>query len=173
VAERLVPFVAGWYPDSRHLLLSATLPAGGKARCYSFDTQERNLRPVTPEGFVCPIPPSPSGQTLLVQNDASYLTYALADGQTRRLTELTKEDEPLGWGADGRSLFVQRAPLPRAKVDRLDLTTGERRPFREISIAEPAGLIGQTSGITMGLDGSYRYTHMQMQSDLYLLEGIR
>jgi eukaryotic-like serine/threonine-protein kinase len=166
------PLDAAWYPDSRHLLLSAG-QAGRTARCYSFDIQEGTLRPVTPEGFVCPIRPSPDGENLLVRNDAGYLTQALADGRTRRLTGLTKDDEPLEWGADSRSLFVQRTPLPHAKVDRLDLITGERRPFREISLAEPAGLVSQTSAITMGQDGSYCYTHMQVQTDLYLFEGIR
>jgi hypothetical protein len=101
------------------------------------------------------------------------LTQALADGRTRRLTGLTKDDEPLEWGADSRSLFVQRTPLPHAKVDRLDLITGERRPFREISLAEPARLLSQTSAITMGQDGSYCYAHMQVQTDIYLFEGIR
>jgi hypothetical protein len=168
------PFLAGWYPDSRHLLLSAARPPGSRARCYSYDVQEATLQPVTPEGFFCPIPPSPDGDALVVQDDAGYLTYGLADGRTRRLGGLGKDDKPpLGWGADSRSLFVERAPLPRAQIDRLDLVTGERRPFREISIGEPAGFMAQTSGITMGQDGSYCYTHMQVQTDLYLFEGIR
>jgi serine/threonine protein kinase/Tol biopolymer transport system component len=167
------PFVAGWYPDSRHLLLSATVPPGSRNRCYSFDTLGGALQLVTPEGFFCPLPPAPDGRSLLVQEDGSYRILTLADGQARPTRGLASEDVPLGWGADSRSLLVQAAPLPRARIDRLDLITGVRRPLREVSIADPAGFLAQTSGITVGLDGSYCYTHMQVQADLYLLDGIR
>ncbi len=167
------PGEAAWHPDAKRLFLWSGAREGRKARCYSFEIDTGKLEAVTPEGVGCGRGPSPDGKTLLAAGeDGRYIRYSLADGQTQTVPGLLKDDEPLEWGADSRSLFVQRKPLPRARVDRLDLITGERRLWREINLADPAG-VSDMSQVTMAQNGSYCYTYMQSQKDLYLFEGIR
>jgi eukaryotic-like serine/threonine-protein kinase len=168
------PEEATWHPDGKHLFLWVEANGERKQRCYSFDIDKGALEPVTPEGVGCGHGPSPDGKTLLAQPEGGpYIRYSLADGQTQTIPGLLKTDQPLAWGADSRSLFVQGKPLPRARIDRLDLITGQRQLWREINLADPAGVDPTLSGVTMAENGSYCYTYLQAQSDLYLFDGIR
>jgi hypothetical protein len=162
-----------WYPDSKRLLVSPE-HTGPRTRCHSFDIDKGKLAPVTPEGVACPLPPSPDGTKLLVRNQQDeWLTYSLETGAMREVTGLGKGDDPIQWGADNRSLFVQRERLPLAKIDRLDLQTGQRRLWREISLYDPAGFNPSQSSVLVAPNGSYCYSYLQGLSELYLVEGIR
>ena len=81
--------------------------------------------------------------------------------------------DPLQWGIDGHSRFVQREALPFAKIDRLDLRTGQRQPWRKIPLSDRAGFNLSQSGVRMAPNGSYCYSALQGLSELYLVEGIR
>ena len=168
------PVFAAWHPDGKHLFLWVEPSGERKRRCYSFDIDNGTLDPVTPEGVGCGHGPSPDGKALLAEpEDGGYIRYSLADRRTQTIPGLLKTDVPLEWGADSRSLFVQSEPLPRARVDRLDVITGQRQLWREINLADPAGVDATLSGVTMAQNGSYCYTYLQVQSDLYLFDGIR
>ena len=77
------------------------------------------------------------------------------------------------WGADDRSLFVLREPLPFAKIDQLDLQTGQRRLWREIALDDPAGFNRSVSNVLVAPNGSYCYSYLQGLSELYVVEGLR
>ena len=81
---------------------------------------------------------------------------------------------PALWLADGRSLYIQRQPLPLARIDRLDLATARREPWREISLPDAAGFVPLESGVTVAADGrSYCYSWMTHLNELYVVEGLR
>jgi hypothetical protein len=162
-----------WYPDSRHLLLSPE-SASTHTRCVSFDIDTAVQTPVTPEGFVCPLRPSPNGQALLLKDqDERWLTYETARGTRHEIRELARDARPLQWGADSRSLLVVRDWLPFAKIDRLELSTGQRRLLREIVVSDPAGFNPSVSELVMTPNGSYCYSYLQGLSELYVVEGLR
>jgi eukaryotic-like serine/threonine-protein kinase len=162
-----------WYPDSRRLLVSTGRP-GPKTRCYSLGIEDGTREPVTPEGVVCPLPPSPDGtELLLTTGQNAWLQYSLRAGATRAVPGLTTGDNPMQWGADSHSLFVQREPLPFAKIDYLDLQTGQRRLWREIELDDPAGFNPSQSNVLVAPNGSYCYSYLQGLSELYLVEGLQ
>ena len=63
-----------------------------------------------------------------------------------------------------------------ATVDKLDLTTGRRRPWKQFMPADPAGVVGiYGNGIVVSRDGgSYAYPYMRItSSDLYVVDGLQ
>jgi hypothetical protein len=148
--------------------------AGPKTRCYSLDIYKGTREPVTPEGVVCPLAPSPDGTELLVRTHQNgWLMYSLRTGATRAVAGLATGEDPMQWGADSHSLFVQREPLPLARIDYLDLQTGQRRLWREIELDDPAGFNPSQSNVLVAPNGSYCYSYLQGLSELYLVEGLQ
>jgi hypothetical protein len=59
------------------------------------------------------------------------------------------------------------------KVDRIDLATGKREPFKEIVPADPSGA-QSIPGLRFSADGkSYAYSLGRMLSDLYVVDGLK
>lgn len=73
------------------------------------------------------------------------------------------------FASDGRHLFVGTFGKVPAILTRLDLTTGERTPWREALPADPAGLIN-VGPIWPSVDGkTIVYSYTRLLSDLYLI----
>jgi hypothetical protein len=162
-----------WYPDSKRLLASASEPAGG-THCVAVDIDSTSRTPVTPDGFVCSLAPSPDGRSLLVKDRAGRWSIGSSRlGSMRRVPGLSADDLPLQWTEDSRSLYVQRQNLPVAKIDRLDLVSGERRPARDIALTDPAGFNPTESKLVLAPNGSYCYSYLQGLTELYVVEGVR
>src|SRR5207244_13486874 len=90
------------------------------------------------------------------------------------LVSATQPDEaPTGWSPDGRALYVFRFGKIPASVVQLDLSTGQRRPWKELAPADAAG-IDTIRGITISADAkAYVYGYIRTLSDLYLVEGLK
>ena len=162
-----------WYPDSRHLLLTVDTPAAG-SHCVAVDLDTSIRTTVTPDGVTCPLPPSPDGRLLLLNDQAHrWLVYPSPHGPIRQVPGLAADDLPLQWTEDSRSLYVQRQYLPVAKIDRLDLTSGKRQPAEEIALADPAGFNPAVSHLALAPNGSYCYSYLQGLTELYVVEGIQ
>jgi hypothetical protein len=87
---------------------------------------------------------------------------------------LSASDQPLQWASDGRALLIRRAgPVLPVRVDRLELLTGARAPWRELGPVDPAG-VGHIGDVVITRDGgSYVYNCQRTLSELYLAEGLR
>ena len=58
-------------------------------------------------------------------------------------------------------------------MDRLDLTTGLRRPWKQLLPADPAGVISIDRVVISRDGGSYAYTYQRVTSStLYVVEGL-
>ena len=84
------------------------------------------------------------------------------------------EEEVFQWSADGRSLFVgPGAPIP-LRIDRLDLATGRRQPWREFNAEEAAVQYRRSDYFAMTPDAkSYAYSSFITAADLYLVSGLK
>jgi hypothetical protein len=135
-------------------------------------------RPVAPDGFVG-IVLAPDGKTIVAVD--RYGEYYLCDvggsSEPRPLTGYRDGDVPLQWSADGRELFVREAGNLTLRIDRLDLATGARRLWKELTPPDPTALIdiGSDPGqVRVTPDGkSYAYTHWTFDGELYLAEGLK
>jgi serine/threonine protein kinase/Tol biopolymer transport system component len=80
-------------------------------------------------------------------------------------------ERPLAW-ADAKTLYVRIGRDVPAAIDLLDVTTGQRRPWKSLG---PADRSGQPTiyGLAMTSDGStYAYDVLQELTDLFLVDGL-
>ena len=147
--------------------------AGKASRCYVRDLADGSARAVTPEGtrdgWV-----SPDGSAAVARGtDGRYRIYIVNGGAPPvPVPGLAAGERVLGWRADGRSLLVSRPGEIPARVDRLDLSTGERSLVREISPADRAGLVNIPK-ITFSADEkAYAYAVLRVVGTLYAVEGL-
>jgi Tol biopolymer transport system component len=161
-----------WFPDSKHILLVGSEP-NHKPRCYMYDIESGQSHPMTSEGItpgaISPI--SPDGQLVITNSPQSNrVLFSINDGASRPIPGLQNDDRYVRWSGDGRSLYVTQGRWA-FNVYRLNLSTGRREPWKEISYSNPAGLIF-VGPLLLTPDGlSHAYTYVRVQTDLFLVEG--
>jgi hypothetical protein len=110
---------------------------------------------------------------MVVQSpDGTGHLLSLKVGALRRFNGLTGTDAVFAWTPDGRGLFVGASVNMR--VDRLDLTTGERTPALQFELAGQPGIKGGggVGGISITPDGrGYAYYYISMPSRLFEISG--
>ena len=75
-----------------------------------------------------------------------------------------------GWSADSKSLFLYRPDRLPAVVDRVDIRGARREHWKEIAIADTAGVEG-IDNLRVAPDGrSYAYQIVRSLSELDLIE---
>jgi len=171
----IVASAASFLPGGERLVLSGSVESGG-ARLYTFDLATAKLAPISPEGitaYFCAIA-SPDGRFAFATSPDGKLTlYPVGEGEPLVVPGTTSEDVPIRWSADGRAIFVRSASGVPAKVERIDVTTGERQTWLEIVPPDPAGVQG-IGPIHMSADGrSYVYSYRRKLDQLYVVRGLR
>ena len=166
---------AHWFPDGKRVLFTGNEPGKG-VRLYVYDPGSGKSQPISPEGvngtaFVI----SPDSQTVAAigADQKGYLFPVSGGGEPRVIPGLNPGEQPITFSADGASLYIyQPGELP-AKVDRLDLRTGQRTLWRQLMPSDPAGV--ETIGpILMTPDAkTCVFGYHRMLADLYLVEGLQ
>ena len=161
-----------WFPDSKRLLVSATVPGHG-SRFYVRDVASGPPRPVTPEGTVGG-QLSPDG-TRVVAGDAKtgkWAVYPIAGGEPRPVPGVRDDEDVVGFDEKGESVYLSSGDL-KLRIDRLDLATGKRAFVREVTPSDPTG-VASIASFQLTPDGkAYCYSFMRSLSRLYLVEGLR
>ena len=81
-------------------------------------------------------------------------------------------DRGVQW-ADAKTLYVRSGRTSPAVVDLLDVTTGQRRPWKTLGAGDRAGQITMY-GMAISRDGStYAYDSFQELTDLFLVDGLK
>ncbi len=182
-APRTIPRVVGGVNVESPALLSDNTTicfrgseAGHGERLWLTDLAGSKLRPVTPEG------PRGSVQSLtrdgrycVVELDGARWLYPLPGGEPRRMTGVLSAETVAAVTADGQSAFVYRRQEVLIRVYKVDLRTGGRVRFREISMTDRSGTNTVTLPVVrMTADGrSYVCSFDQRFSDLYSIEGLK
>ncbi len=139
------------------------------------DVQGGEPRPLTPEGInALYFALSRDGKAVAAEapDEKSYL-YPIAGGAPRPIPGMVAGEVPIVWGADGNTLFVYRPGELPAQVYRLDLATGQRKPWRELMPPDPAG-VEYVGPILPTPDGkAFVYGYRRLLCDLYLVEGLK
>ena len=165
---------ARWLPDGKRILFLGDEPGHG-VRLYVQDLEGGKARAISPEGvsatqFVV----SPDGKmAAAVGADQNGYLYPVDGGEPRPIPGFPVGDTPVGWAADGRSIFIYRAGDLPAKVLRLDLSSGQKQAWREIMPADNAG-VTDIGPILITPDAkTYVYEYGRTLSDLYLVDGLK
>jgi hypothetical protein len=171
-------FNSRWLPDGRRILIAAQ-EKGRPKRLFLQEVPDGLPRPVTPEGIMTFYPAlSPDGAWVaagLEQEDALQSAWPLGGGDPRPLRGLRPGDWVVRWSADGRFVFAYDIgrPSPPWLVFRVDLQTGQRDVLRELQPPAADGM-PQLRRLHVAPDGqSYAYGFARLQSELYLVSGLR
>jgi eukaryotic-like serine/threonine-protein kinase len=120
-------------------------------------------------------PVSPDGQRMVaIGPDEIPALYPLAGGEPVAIPGLGRDDLVLCWTTDGRGLLVARYESEDAppRIERVDLATGQTRPWNRSLRPPPAGL--QSTRVLVTPDGeSYAYSYMRAQADLYVASNLK
>jgi len=170
---------AWWFPDGRRILFLANEPSQ-PAQLFVQDVGTGALRALAPPGVTAyrhrPITPDGAKVVVLAPGPAGahFVLWPVEGGMPSEMHGLSGSDQPLQWVSDGRALLVRRAgPVLPVRVDRVDLLTGARAPWRELGPLDRAG-VGHVGDVVIARDGgSYVYNCQRTLSELYLAEGLR
>jgi len=163
-------------PDGKGFLVAA-LKTDGQIEYSTVPPEGGKPRPIPASGFgryngtI-----SPDGDRLLyVAKDRSIRIVPIAGGEERKVPgdPLARGDYPVQWDSDGRTLYVWTYGSLPAAVDKLDLTTGRRQPWKQLMPADRGGVISIENVVISRDGGSYAYTHQRAtDSDLFVVDGL-
>jgi dipeptidyl aminopeptidase/acylaminoacyl peptidase len=169
----ITPQQSEFFPDGRRILISGSEPGRG-LRLYVYDIGGTKARAITPEGvsLVNSDPISPDGRTVFAFGpDRRLLLYPTEPGEPRAIPGIEDGELAIRWTGDGRAIWVHRTNESPTKVYRLDVTTGERTLWKELTPPDPAGVL-QIAPILMTADGkAYVYSYRRTLDELFLVEG--
>jgi Tol biopolymer transport system component len=168
---------ARWMPDGRRLLV-VTEEAGGRARFQLVDLSggAPAARPVSTLFTHDPLSlrwsVSPDGRSVAIPGgDGRMLLVPLDGSNPQSLPGSDSNLEALQWSPDGRQLYCYRRGEIPARVERIDVATGRRTPWREVwppSLAATGVDLVLSQDLTTGA-----YTYPDVTADLYLVNGLR
>ena len=167
-------FYARWFSDGKRIVFSGD-ELGHGVRLYVQDLSGGKPRAMTPEGVdAFWLWPSPDGNLVAaIGSDQRGYFYPVAGGQPRPIPGFAVGDLPIGWSADGRSLYIVRRGEMPALVYRLELATGHKNLWKQLMPSDPAG-VNIIFPILLTPDGkSYVYGYRRILSNLYLVEGLK
>jgi eukaryotic-like serine/threonine-protein kinase len=168
---------AAWSPDGRRIFFAGR-EQGNVQRTYVQDVDGGEPRAVTPDGFVGMVLSSDGQRIVTVDRYGEYyLCSSQQPAEPLPLAGYRDGDVPLQWSADGRFLFVREGGNLTLRIHKLDLATGERQFWKELTPPDPTVLIdiGSDPGqVRITPDGkSYAYTYWTFEGELYLAEGLK
>jgi hypothetical protein len=114
---------------------------------------------------------TPDGEAVALRDAAGRVQlFPIAGGDPVPIRGLADGEYPVAW-ADAHTVFVTRGTAPPWHVDRLDLATGTRMPWREF---KPLQTIGIDQGrLIMSADGNAMVqTYSQVLSNLFVVDGL-
>ena len=164
---------ARWHPDGRRLLMAAA-EAGHLNRLYVIDQERGAPKPITGEEPGIQGAVSPDGTRVAVASQSGPgRIVPIEGGEARPLPGVVAGDFILGWTDDARGLFVIRPKGLPARIERVDLATGQRTLWKEVLPVDRAGLV-DVGYFYLSADGrSYVYSYRRNLSTLYVGTGLR
>ena len=163
---------ACWFPDGQRLLIVAA-ESGVAGRCYVQEIAGGPPRPVPMKGVLRAIP-SPDGRRALVKKTDGTTWVASLENETDSIpvVGIAASEGIDGWSRDGRSIIVHdRSQMP-ARVERVDVVTGERTLLLTIMPSD-AGVQSIPAVVFSSDQQSYAYDFVRYVSRLYHVRGAR
>ena len=170
-------WIAGAGKDDPDMLMFAGRQADGAMRLHLLPLTEGAMpKPVTPADMaLAPHPPvvSNDGKRFVVKPvDGPAVEFDLEGNGPRNVPGLEPTDLPLRYGTDDTHLFVQASSSVPAVIVRVDLATGRRMPWRELTPIDSTGVFA-VDRTMISADGEvYLYSNRRVISILMLMDGM-
>jgi serine/threonine protein kinase len=165
---------ARYLASGKQIVFSGNEPNKG-VRLYVQNVDGGTAKPISPEGaHATAFFPSPDGTMVAgIGPDQLPYLYPVNGGDPKALNGFNAGEQPIGWTADGRALYVYRPGEVPAKVYTVDLAGGKRTLWKQLVPSDPAGV--ETIGpVLITPDGkACVYGYHRTLSDLYMVEGLK
>jgi eukaryotic-like serine/threonine-protein kinase len=165
----------GFFPDGQRLLVFGSEP-GAALRLFAQDVATGDAKAIAPPGVGVngTNTLSPDGSRVIAFDAASTTVkvYPVAGGEPEPLRGLARNDAPLRWSADGRTVLVGRADGAGFRVSRLDLATGKQELVQRLA-PDTAGVVAVSGGVVTADGRAYAYNVLKVLSSLYVVDGLR
>jgi Tol biopolymer transport system component len=163
---------AAWFPDGSVCCLGRE--PGHGPRLFKIDPATGKREPFSEEGlsyFEQLV--SPDGRFVAAHGpDQKVWIYPVDGGAPVPVKGAREFERMMDWSEDGSAVFTySRGELP-AKVWRIDLKTGERTLWREISPPDRTGVMGVASVRMTSDAATFAYSYYQRLSTLCVVEGL-
>ncbi len=164
-----------WFPDGKHLLVRGR-ESDRPVRSYSQPLEGGKPVPFGPDASSCHSF-SPDGTQVICRDDKGSFLWPVEGSERRPIPGILAEETVSGWSTDGKALLVLETKIPGRKnrlpikITELDISTGKRRPWIEAGPTELAGVEGWNRLAVNG--AGYAYSYTRVQSDLYLVDGLK
>ena len=163
---------AAFFPDGKRILACGS-ESRQATRCYVQELAGGTPLAVTPPGTSHGLV-SPDGKSILArQESGDYLIYPTDGGEPKPLSGTTREEEVVHWSSDGKSVLIHRAGQVPAHIERLDLSTGKRAPFVQLSPPSRVGVLNVRYIAFSQDERSYAYTFDRVLCRLSSVSGLR
>jgi eukaryotic-like serine/threonine-protein kinase len=162
---------ANWFPDGKKIIF-AGYDAGRGPQCFVQSVDGGKPRAITPEGMLqCVV--SPDNSVVAITEDNRALVYASeASKKPEKEFALQSGEFPIGWTADGKYLYLTESGQRPMSIERMELATLKRQPWKQMSVPEEAGV--KCEQVVVTPDGqNYAFTYSRHTADLYLVSGLR
>jgi eukaryotic-like serine/threonine-protein kinase len=167
---------AAWSPGGERIFFTAA-EAGHRPRTWAQDLDGGLPRATTPEGMAGTLLSADGKLVAVVDRYQQYYLYPVDGGEPTALAGFEDGDRLLQWSGDGRAIFLRGSADAELKIYRLDLRTGARQLWKDLTPPYAAGIIdiGTDPGqVRMTPDGrSYVYTFWTALGELYVAEGLK
>ncbi len=172
--EGIDPIAADFLPDGKQIIFTAS-QAGAGTRLYVRPVTGEKARAITPDGYALfrgTI--TPDGKDIVVRGpDRRIYLYPIAGGEPRALGGLSDKHRPAHFSSDGKSLYVVEEQTVPLRVFRYDMETSRLDLWKELMVADAAGL-NSISRFVVTPDGrTYAYSYLRVLSYLQLVEGMK
>jgi len=165
---------AHWLPDGkRYLFIGHEKDRGLRLWVQTLESDKPT--PISPEGIrAAQWVISPDGALVAAaQRDRRGYLFPVDGGDAKEIAGFPEGYIPVSWSGDGKTLLIYNPGDLPAKVEHLNLATGQRQPWKSLMPGDAAG-VTDLGPILVTPDGkTYVYEYGRTLSDLYLVEGIR
>jgi Tol biopolymer transport system component len=162
---------ASFFPDGRRILTAAQ-EKGKPPRSYIQDLSGGPPRPFAEEGvramLVSPDGREIAGSTL---DGLNLIFPADGEGRARAIPGSEPGDFLVQWSADGKSMIVRGAESRPLTLYRIDLASGSRERWKELSPPDPAGFVEFGAGpMGVRVTPDFRFYAYNFYSDMESLK---
>lgn len=162
-----------WFRDGKRFLVRGNQP-GRPIRYWVYNLESAQLQPATPEGVSAYAVPAPDQNTALACcKDHGAWLYDLGDGSSKPALGLTEDDLPAQWAPDGHSVYTTQGIPNPLTVYLVNIDTGHRTTWKQITPPDPAGILGVDSFHVTPDGKNYVYSYRRVLSDLFLVKGLK
>jgi eukaryotic-like serine/threonine-protein kinase len=172
---KVIPSGGQFFADSKRLLFEGHEP-GHAVRLYVMSLDGSQLRPITPEGYrlgAYPHAISYDGKRMATVSSDGIALVSVDGGEPQLVHGSRPGETPIRWAKDGNSLLVGIRGETSCSVSRLDISTGNRTPWKTVSPADVAGVVGVGCPRIAVDEQHYVFSYTRNLSDLFLVEHLK